>query len=192
MISSARLMDRLRLTEPLDEPHLQELVDAAIAYIEGRTGRYFGPVTETTEYLRGTGTPSLYLRSLPTTAETANEITVTEQKRPGGTLTTLDDGDFTLRRGRRVASLDRASGVWLLGYEYVVSFSHGYAVDALPADIEKLVLFLVKRDFAAFDAKQVKSRSIGPITTTYFGADHDLSEDEQKKLLESWGGMVFA
>lgn len=195
MISTDRLFDRLGVTDPAAADQLLELVGAAIAHIEGRTGRYFGPVVETVEHTTGDGSRRLWLESLPAEASTGDFVAVVEQAAPGLPATALEfDADFELRtRGRR-AWLERRNGyVWRCDREYVVTYEHGYPTDGLPDDIERLVLFLVKRDFAGITATdQVRSETVGPITTTYMGADAIADAVDEDAVIKAWKRLVFA
>jgi hypothetical protein len=78
MISIDRLKRALNITTDDYDTRLAEMLDRARAIVESLTGRYFGPVAEVIEYIRGQGIRNLWLTDLPTEADDYAEILVSE------------------------------------------------------------------------------------------------------------------
>lgn len=140
MISLADLKLAIRAkTGSAEDDYLTALEAAAVAYLERETHRYFGAAANATEWHRGMGTSTLFLREAPSAIPT----TVTERVDPGDqdptTVTASASDGYTLR-GRR---LIRKDGVWVRGYEYEVTYARGYASGAEPADVRQAVTQLV-------------------------------------------------
>ena len=147
MISLSRLRLMLGITTTDDDLLLAELLDGAVAAVGTETNRYFGLPAEHTEYRQGNDTKELPLLSIPTVGDGYNDFVVIEQEAPGLNVTliteTAADG-YELRRSPRAARLQRAGGyLWRWGFEYVVTYEHGWNIDALPPDIERVVVELV-------------------------------------------------
>jgi hypothetical protein len=194
MISLARLKLMLGITTSDSEPLLVELLDAAVAFVQTQTNRYFGLPVATREYHPGRGTRELFLLSIPYAGTDADDIDITEQKAPGVSMTALaganDDG-YELRTSPRSAWLTRAGGyIWRWGYEYVTDYLHGYDQDTLPPDIEALIARLVKRRLDRVQAGEYKSETFDNYSYTRFD-DDDLS-DEDKATIHAWREPVIA
>jgi hypothetical protein len=126
--------------------YLEDLEAAAVAWIERRTGRYFGPPLEDAEYvLPGSAAGTLRL------PERAAEITsVASRSYLGGEETVIgeDDDDGWLLRLRAGGShgteiLRRGGVFWDSALEYVVTATVGYEPSEEPPDIRQAVTYLV-------------------------------------------------
>lgn len=139
MIAVADLLTHVRARSS-ESDYLTALELAAVAHVERGTGRYYGSVAATTEYIEGNGTRDLWLAEAPAASPAP---VVTEAVYPGATTTTIDpDGAAGyLVRGLRLV---RKNGlVWSLGYEYAATYTRGYAPGSEPADIRHCVKMIV-------------------------------------------------
>lgn len=198
MISLDRLAAALEIDDhATDAPLLAEWRDAAIAFIQTQTRRYFGPVETFTDILVGKGVRRLWLTHRPFVGVGAAATTVQEYAYAGGTATDIVEGassGFAVRVSDRAGHLVRlgASGVWTRGREYVVTYSRGYVEDGLPKDIEQLVIDLVGLRWHSFGDEVMKSETIGGYSYTRF-EDGDLdSIDGAELTLNAWRRAVFA
>lgn len=166
MISDERLRLALQLSTYSPAPDLlADLQARAVSFVERQTHRYFGEVAETQVVLRGNGTRHLQLPNAPTDP---GYIAVSEQKYQGASTTLLGfPGDFAVRPLGTTAYLARAGGnVWQHGYEYVVTYDHGFPVDGGPRDIESLVIALVGRRLGEMGSDGLSSETIGGYSYT--------------------------
>jgi hypothetical protein len=140
MISDADLVLWTR-ADDADLPTLRRLEKAAIAYIQGRTGRYYGTTAEIVEPLTWTGWP-MALANSPV------DDTVTLESWSNGAWTAVDASSYSLLNGfifweNSVSSLSRPT-------RYRATYNAGYEVDGddenvwpAPDDIQQAVLLLV-------------------------------------------------
>lgn len=147
MITTALLKTALRIDGTDQDDYLSELETAAVAFVERYTGRYFGASEEVTRVVGGDGTRVLWL---PDHASAV--ASVAEREYPGDTETVITAGDSdgyeadrpSTLDANRVAALFRKGGnVWEEHYEYVVTFTRGYASGSEPSDIRQAVIALV-------------------------------------------------
>jgi hypothetical protein len=125
-----------------DLPTLRRLEKAAIAYIQGRTGRYYGATAEIVEPLQWNGWP-MPLANDPVDGE------VTLESWSSGAWSEVDASSYTLLNGfiflesTTTSALSRPT-------RYRATYNAGYEVDAdddnvwaAPDDIQQAVLLLV-------------------------------------------------
>ena len=196
MISLARLVELTGITDDAELPALEQQRDAALAFIESQTGVRFGSVVSSTVTVRGTGTGFLYLRE-PVLTVTA----VTEHTYPGATGSAVAEGGsgYALRTEGQESYLVRvgASGTWTRGYEYSVTYTHGYVEDAGPKDVEHLLVELVKLYRANAGREGINSETIGGYSyskpATYAFEDGDLKQiPGAYQTIKKWRRLVYA
>jgi hypothetical protein len=143
-----------------DDDLLDRLEDEAVEIVQSYTGQSYALTGEITEYIKGFGTDSLFLSQ----NAAADPTEVLESAYAGDAGTEVTDW---VRRGNR---LIRASGgVWHLGYEYTVTYEHGYAEDAEPANVR----LAVKRIVAAL----YQQRGIEGMKSVQHGPNYSVSRD---------------
>lgn len=197
MISLDRLITIIGVTDQADVPLIEDMRDAAIAFIESQTNRYFGPVTSHTEWLRGNGTRSLWLSASPI-LEDPLTITVTEYTHAGATgSVVVEDGStgFSIRNHGTETELVRlgGGGVWTNGYDYAVTYSRGYADDQGPKDIEHVLIELVRNRYNSEGAEVMKSETIGGYSYTRFDAgDLGALPAADQAVIDAHRRLVFA
>lgn len=139
MIELADLKLALRLDPDAttEDDYLEALEAAAVAHVERATGRYFGPVVERTEYLRGDGRQEIYLQEEPaaTGASPAVVIAVTSDGED------VSGDDYEVRG--RILRHTSAWGLALYPTDLVVIYDAGYEAGEEPADIRQAVTTLV-------------------------------------------------
>lgn len=140
-----------------------ELERAAVAAAELWTGHSYQPSAERTEYYRGTGTDTLFLKHTPVTAV----ATVEQFAAVGGTATLITEVDadgWVLRQGEKMV---RKSGYpWWQGYEYRVTYTAGYASGTEPALVRQAVLGLIGLSYSTHPVigpEEFQSETIGGI-----------------------------
>jgi hypothetical protein len=155
VISVADLRTALKL-EPLDDAYaeeeeaayLEDLEEAAVAFVERYTGRYYGPEVEDSEHVvGGSASGTLFL------PERMSVITsVASRSYLGGTETEIGEEDadgWLLKIGPGATHgfqlIRRGGGWWDAGLEYVVIGTIGYAAGTEPPDIRKAVIKIVGR-----------------------------------------------
>lgn len=142
MIGLAALKAALQIPEGYTEhdEYLAGLERAAIAYVQRKTGWYWGSAEDVTVHLRGMGSPDLWL---PDHASDVGEVV---QWSPYGVDQTIDASEYALRLepgSTHGIRLVRRSGIWHPGVEYAVTYTRGYAEGAEPEDIRQAVTALV-------------------------------------------------
>lgn len=164
MITAAdlRVLVGLDAADDSEDAQLLELEAAAVAFVEGQTGWFFGAEEAFEEIVIGDGGPKLRLQSPPK----ALPATVAERCYPGAdatTITAADDDGYELRALRRpnppVSWLHRKGGCgWACGAEYTVAYTRGYPLSGdgsdeqawdAPEDVRKLVADIVRFQHAA-------------------------------------------
>jgi hypothetical protein len=157
------MIDILTLREYVGTTEADKLLEAfeksAVAYVEGRTGRYFGPPEVVTEVLRGSNGQRLWLGDTPIAGEA---IAVVQAYGPG------DDGEELVVDGDlgfvvRGDALVRRVGVWNPRYEYRVTYTRGYADGNEPEDIKLYVLQHVKREWDSRSTGGMQSEQIAGV-----------------------------
>jgi hypothetical protein len=179
------------------DAYLTALEPRAVAYVERRTNRYFGPVVDVTEYLTGQGLATIWPASNISTAPTS----IVERLYPGGTEVTITpaatDG-FVIRSEPRTAWFVRKGGdVWLDGYEYeTVGMKRGYALGSEPGDIREVVIALIRARLAQRElgGTGVQSETIGGYSYRLGDfSDGDLAAlGPMMDTLDLWTRPVFA
>lgn len=126
---------------------LTQLEEAAVAFVQRKTGRYFGPVGQVTERLRGSGGERLWLAEAPTSDPTV----VLEYASPGADPVTIDAADaagFLVRKATGPTDTNdgwlvrKGGAVWDPCREYEVTYQRGYQEGQEPADIRQVVIGL--------------------------------------------------
>jgi hypothetical protein len=146
MIGRDELRAIIRETRSTHDVYLAALESAAVDHLERETGHYFGDPKAVTLTLVGDGTPVLWLRDLIHGASAP--ATVDQRSSPAASATTItaSASDGYVVRGDSISKLVRKAGlVWLLGYEYEVTFDRGY--DAPPPSARQFVSFCVAHWF---------------------------------------------
>lgn len=176
---------------------IQDMIERATSFVQTRTRRYFGPISEWTEYLSGSGGRKLWLGERVIPDEDYGALVLVEERAyPGGSPTEIVIGDYQVRRGPEDSDrsyLVRLGGyVWSSGLEYAVTYERGYDMDAGPPDITQLVIDLValKLKFKGFEG--MRSETIGGYSYTRFGEGDLDSIDGAKAIIEAWRPPVFA
>lgn len=163
----------IELSDVSEDENLVALEGQAAAWAEEKLERRFHAPAERIDYVKGTGTTTLFLWG---NVEDADTLVVAERSRSGGGWEDLendeDDPTFEIRRSTRVQKLERIDGsVWSRGMEYRVTWDDGYTV--APKDIKALIIEAVKlqRDAllagsAAAAEGVIKSETIGDYSYT--------------------------
>lgn len=149
MIELELLKTQIKHTLPESDPTEDELLEqyerGAVAHVQRRTGRYYGPPVDDAEFVTyGDGTSMLYLPE-----RMSGVATVTERLYQGdaGTsiLTGADDG-WVLRIPAGLSYSNRlvrkGGSVWYPSYEYVVTGTIGYNAGEEPYNVRQAVLYL--------------------------------------------------
>jgi hypothetical protein len=169
-----------------DAAIVEELEAQAVAHVERVTGRYFGPVREVTEILRGNGSARLWLAETP-----IDGVTVAEAARVGDEPGDMDAAAFALRVSGNEAALERRGGkVWDAGAEYHVTYSHGYEDGEEPADVRRAVMAWVSRQWVMRGKEGLQSEQIGGYSYTTARDQGDTSDVDA--LLAPWVRTVVA
>jgi hypothetical protein len=161
MIPAAVIAGSLSGSTEDDHPRIEEMVDAALAFLSKQTGRHFGPVEGAIEYLEGRGDRSLWL-----------------DVEPVGAVTVEHDGEAIdpatyEARGRQLV---RTDGRWWAFEEYAVAYERGYTEETLPDDIRQCVYEIVgewwnHRDNAGLQAETIGGYSYTKAAVAYLAAD---------------------
>ena len=171
----------------------------AVAYVEMRTHRYFGPEADLTEYIIGLDHPRLYLES--NVADEGYLTEVIERQYAGDTGVTITgsaSSGFVIRQSARQSFLVRKGGyTWLRDYEYEVTYTRGYATGTEPGEIRQLVIDLIAARFSSREegGTGIQSETIGG----YSYRKGDFTDGELSALgplatqvIETWMRPVFA
>lgn len=177
MITPEELAAALEIEDPTAQQldRLEKLEEAAVAFVETQTGRYFGPPEEYTEQLAGRGVGSLWLSSRPVAGD-GPLVVLEERSYPGSDPQPLViDEDFGIVLHSDDAELVRFGGClgWPRGYSYTATYRRGYAPGEEPADIRQLVIDLVAVRYSMAGREGLRSESVGGYSYTRFG-DSDL------------------
>jgi hypothetical protein len=192
MIGIARLRGLVGVEGTDDDAVLSDLLAQAIETVEGECGRYFREPQEVEHVLVGYGVRDSAL--LPDAPVAGDTITVTEQEYPGATPTALAEGvDYDVRVNGRFACLARRDrGVWKRGWEYVVVYTRGFDFDALPRDVESVIVSMIARRYASIGSAGLRSETIGGYSYTRAG-DGGMDEVEGlRELRDRWRIPVYA
>lgn len=156
-----------------EDAYAAELEAAAVALVERLTGRYFGPVRTTTEFVIGTGSRVLRVDGPIVTVGYEPIVVVNERLYSGddpAEITAGADDGFVVRDD----ALYRKGGrVWFCGYEYEITYQQGYAEGTEPADIRLAVMQIVGLWYAKgldSQAGLVQSETIGNYSYTLSAA----------------------
>lgn len=145
---------KLAETDSSADTTLKLFEASAIAYIENRTGHYFGLPKTATYVLRGNGKNRLALPFWPITDVDAVEIVEARDPAAAGTAIT----DFVIRD----TYVYRANGaVFSFHAEYRVTMQHGYDDKDVPADIRSLVVSLVTESWNLKSKEGIQSEQYG-------------------------------
>lgn len=142
MIPLEVLKLHIRTADPdatIEDGVLQQYEEAAVAYVERATGRYFGPPAERVEILDPSGADVLWLAEAPIADPAEGRETVVAERR-GAEWTDLDAEETPYELDGR--QLYREGG-WARGRRSVrVTYWAGYSAGNEPADIRQAVLEL--------------------------------------------------
>lgn len=157
-------LDELKVAlglDPLDHTDdvlLTLLESQAAAFVNSQTERNWGEPADRTEFIKGLGIPTLYLRG-----HIAGEIVSVRRRAMNAADfedVIVDDyivrGDTLMTTGAR----------WSHLYEYEVVYSDGYELGFAPADIRALVSDLVAIAYSGLGEEGVKSETIGDYSYT--------------------------
>jgi hypothetical protein len=154
MISAAEIAAHIEGATVDDHSLLEELRDAALAFLARSTARYFGPVAETTEWA-GIAGRSLWLAEAPT-----GTVTIT---RNGDVL---EAGAYEVR-GREIV---RTDGTWWGHWgEHRMEYERGYTEETLPPDIRQAVIDLIAIRWQEKGREGLQSETIGGYSYTKAG-----------------------
>lgn len=143
MLSDEDLRLWIKPVEDEEIETLRRLEKAAIAHIQKKTGRYFGPVAVVTEYLNWRGWP-MQLANVPLSLTTFKSWS-------GSAWTTVDATSYYLQ-GSFIFWNSRTAPAWsplTMPTRYEVVYQAGYAqledpnATAAPDDVQQAVLLLV-------------------------------------------------
>jgi len=191
MLSVPRVRLEVTAAATTDGVVLADMIGRAVEFIQSQTRRYFGPVTETTEYLSGNGSRTLRLSEPAVITDSASEVNeVLERLYAGADPTTITD--FEIREGANTSYLVRLDGsVWTFGYEYQVTYSRGYVVDEGPKDIEDMILGLIKVKLKFAGHEGMRSETAAGYSYTRFG-DEDLDAVEgARDTIKAWRRLIL-
>lgn len=196
MISVARLQAANTRAASTDTVLLADMIERAVAFIQTQTRRYFGPITEFTDYRYGAGGRSLWLTDRVIPDEYGEVMLLEERPYPGGTATPFLIADYAVRTGPEasdVSRLVRLGGyVWTDTYEYAVTYERGYNVDNGPPDITQLVIDLVALKLKLRGFEGMRSETIGGYSYTRFGEGDLDAIDGARSLIKAWRPQVLA
>jgi hypothetical protein len=186
---------------------LTDLERQAVAYVQRRTGRYFGPLETVTETIPGyrcwgyhprrcRAGDRLYLTDLPALVaadygefETPVTVDVVRGARADD-LTPLPD--VALRQQGLEAWLVRTDGgTWDIHSEYHVTYVRGYAEGEEPDDIRRFVVAWVSRQWSMRGKDGIASETIGGYSYT-LAKDQGESLSEMDAIIASWIRPVIA
>lgn len=195
MISLPILQKAIGAPSTWDTGLAQDMMERARVFVERQTHRYFGPKIEVTEVVPGTGTRTLGLRDQPV----GDVVSVVGQAYPGSTpgeiaavTGSITDG-YELRRTDEDAYVVRSGGgVWTEGWEYLVTYTRGYDLDAAPKDIEAVVIGLVAMRFNLLGYEGLRSETIGGYAWTRFGEGDLDAIDGAWHTIKAWRRLVLA
>jgi hypothetical protein len=154
MIPAAEIAASLDGTTEDDYPRIEQMIDAALAFLSRSTARHFGPVEEVIEYLTGRGDRSLWLSDAPVG--------------PVEVVHDYDDEviDAATYDVRGVQVVRKRPDAWWSGTEYRVEYERGYTEETLPDDIRQAVHDLVSEGWTQQGKGGLKSETIGGYSYT--------------------------
>lgn len=143
MISLKDLRRHLIIDDDLvsDDGLIVQMEEAAVAYLQNETGRYFGPLAEITEVLSSNGWAPIWLRAaaIPDSVETP--VLIERRSFPNGAWETVPATDYEID-GQRLYPL----AFWIPGVRTLrATYWAGYAEGAEPADVQQAARELVTR-----------------------------------------------
>lgn len=194
MIVSLAVIKQALGIDPTDTSRDEELtrVEGSVAsWVEGQTKRRFNAPADRTEYVRGSGTDTLFLSGY-IDASAPEPIAVTVDERfialgPAGWLAV--DPLIYETRGSRIVRLD--GWVWQRNAEYRIIYQDGYVT--APLDVQALVLDLIQTTLAASSEDAgVQSEHIGDYSYSLEAGASSGSgaSDESLKTLNRWKRLL--
>lgn len=149
MIELELIKTQIKHTLPGSDPTEDELIEqyerGAVAHVQKRCGRYYGPPVDDTEFVAyGDGSAMLYL---PERVSAIATVTQRLYQGDAGTsiLTGASDGwVLRLPTGLSYGNLlvRKGGSVWYSGFEYLISGTIGYPAGEEPYNVRQAVLFL--------------------------------------------------
>jgi hypothetical protein len=164
MIVSLEVLKRaleIEASDTSDDELLADLEARAGAWVEAQTERRWGVPEERTEIIVPKG-GSRFLRLTGHVHDADDVVTLRRRAIYGGIWEEVEAEEFE----RRDDLLVHLNGRWPRGYEYEVTYDDGWPADALPKDIEELIIDLVGIAYAGMGEEGVKSESIGDYSYT--------------------------
>lgn len=191
MISVQKVLASVPGSAELTDPVLLALIAGSVAFVQTQTRRYFGERAVVQEYLDGNNSYHLRLSELAHTEDSDDPtITVIERCTPSTAVGPVTE--FELRDSENTTFLVRTDGaVWGSGYEYVVTYLRGFAVDQGPKDIEQLLLDLVALRVHLGGAPALRSEQIGGYSYTRFGEGDLDALPGSRDTLAAWRRYVL-
>lgn len=154
-----------------DDALLAELIPRGKAIVQTYTGYSYDDAGDVVEYVRGLGTPELFLMLNPT-ADPTEVLERADVGDAGAAIVAADSGGW-VRRGDRLV---RKGGVWTLDYEYEVRYAGGYAPGAMPGDVKQAWLGVCAVLYRQRGKEGTKSEHIG-------GYSHTLTDPGMQEVL---------
>jgi hypothetical protein len=137
-----------------DEPILEKMELAAVAFVERETGRYFGEPAPIAEVFSGAYAGPLYLSESP-----AADPALVLEYFDGTSWSTVDSSSYTIDGS---AIWPAASTLWIYGHRnYRATYTRGYVAGEEPADIRQAVMDLVATKWKGRGQEGMQSETIG-------------------------------
>lgn len=143
MIDLATLKLHLKVDPDItvDDPLIIAMEEAAVAYIQNETGRYYGESGEITEVLSAFGWGPITLQTAPEPDSIYTPITVEKRTLLSGDWEVVDAADYEIDGNRLFPRV-----FWTPGARTIrITYTGGYDEGAEPADIQQAVRELVAR-----------------------------------------------
>jgi hypothetical protein len=193
MITVGKLQAAAPAAAKADPVLLQDMIDRALAFIESQTRRAFGLPATVTEFLSGNGSRILRLPEPPAVPDSDGEIDLVEERAyPGAPAAIVPLEEIQVRLSGNNAYLARLGGpIWCQGFEYAVTYRHGYELDHGPKDIEQLLIDLIALRLAFRGKDGMRSETIGGYSYTRFGEGDLDSIDGAWATVRAWRRLVL-
>lgn len=143
MISLPLLKAHLKVNEDetADDALIVEMEEAAVAFMENETGKYFGELSEITEVLSANGWAPIWLRATPLADSDDTPVLLESRTYPNGSWAEVAATDYEID-GQRLYPL----AYWIPGSRTLrLTYWAGSDVGGEPADVRQAVRELVTR-----------------------------------------------
>lgn len=124
-----------------DDSLILQMQEAAVAYLQDQTGRYFGELGEITEVVSTNGWGPVVLQVAPEADSIYTPVTVERRALMSGDWETVDSADYEIDGNRLYPRVWWEPGARLLR----ITYTGGYAEGAEPADVQQAVRELVAK-----------------------------------------------